>query len=200
MVEKGRKLYQQATHQYETIKNSWEDESTKARVHYDNQLKPLAGHRLQATTPADYSFHFDDVFYIAFGLLEGATSAIPTSTFNYQCGKNVTNARLWSEAAGTSFSTDDTAQGVAYVYKVLQISDDITINCWLGIKASATISTTTLFSMEGVPTNLLYNAGFMFTDVLNLVNYNILSTDPYWYYFAFNLGDFLVRFIYRDDS
>lgn len=199
IVEKGRRLYERASHEYETIKNAWEEES-KARVYYDNNLKPMVQKKLQATTETDFSFQFDDIFNIAFGLLEGATSAIPTSTLNFQCGKNVTNARLWTEAAGTSFAAADDKAGVSYIYKVLQIADDITINCWLGIKASAAVDTAELLTMDGIPTNLLYNAGFMFTDILNLVNYNVLSTDPYWYYVAYNAGDFLVRFIYRDDS
>ena len=201
-VEKGKKLYEQASQQYGVIQSNLKEQSSKARVNFDNKIKPASEHRVQASTTkkADYSFHFDDIFNLAFGLLEGATSAIPTSTYNYQCGKNVTNARLYSEASGTAFSSGDVTQGVSYVYKVLQITDDITINCWLGIKAAATISGSTLLTMDGIPTNILYNAGFMFTDVLNLVNYNVLSTDPYWYYFAFNLGDFMVRFIYKDSS
>jgi len=45
--------------------------------------------KVSATGP-DMSFHFSDPLYIAFGLIEGAMSAVSTSTFNFQCGRNVT--------------------------------------------------------------------------------------------------------------
>ena len=35
------------------------------------------------TTEIDTSFAFDDIFNIMFGIVEGATSAIPSSTFNF---------------------------------------------------------------------------------------------------------------------
>ena len=35
------------------------------------------------TTDIDTSFAFDDIFNVMFGIIEGATSAIPSSTFNY---------------------------------------------------------------------------------------------------------------------
>lgn len=207
IVEEGRRLYSKATKEYETVKNFWEQEKTsykRKEVVYDNELKPLQLVRkiLMSTQlkKVDKTFKFESIFYMAFGVIEGATSAIPTSTYNFQCGKNVTNARLWTEAATTSFAAKNDAEAMANIYKVLQVTDDITINCWLGIKDAAALDTQQLTTMDGIPTNLLYNAGFMFTDILNLIYYDELSDDPYWYYLAFNMGDFLVRFIYREDD
>ena len=44
--------------------------------------------------------------------------------------------------------------------------------------------------------NVLYNAGYMFTDILDLVYYNYANTNPYWYYVAYNMGDFFIRFFF----
>jgi hypothetical protein len=62
------------------------------------------------------------------------------------------------------------------------------------------VSPSELLSGGELGQNLLYNAGFMFTDVLDIAWYDQRNTDPYWYYFSYRLGDFLIRFIYRDES
>lgn len=97
-------------------------------------------------------------------------------------------------------ATGDTDSSVSYAYKTMQITDDITINCWLGIGAVSNLDSTSLLSSDGILTNLLYNAGFMFTDVLDIIYYDTTNTQPYWYYIANRAGDFLVRFIYRDTT
>jgi hypothetical protein len=45
--------------------------------------------KVSATAP-DTSFHFSDPLYVVFGIIEGAMSAVETSTYNFQCGRNVT--------------------------------------------------------------------------------------------------------------
>lgn len=90
IVEKGRRLYTKIESEYETIKNFWEqDQSSYKRreVVYNNKLKPLQilEKILRADTlnHVDKTFKFDSLFFMTFGLIEGATSAIPTSTYNY---------------------------------------------------------------------------------------------------------------------
>ncbi len=89
---------------------------------------------------------------------------------------------------------------MADIYKILQNVDDITINCIQGFEGASNLNTATLFTSNGLLTNILYNAGFMFTDILNIISYNTANTNPFWYYLSFNMGDFLVRFIYRDTT
>ena len=45
--------------------------------------------KVSATGP-DMTFRFSDPLYVVFGVIEGAMSAVSTSTYNYQCGRNVT--------------------------------------------------------------------------------------------------------------
>lgn len=89
---------------------------------------------------------------------------------------------------------------MADINKILLNVDDITINCYQAIAGSANVNSDTLFTSDGLLTNVLYNAGFMFTDILDIVYYDTTSTDPYWYYVAFRGGDFSIRFIYRDTT
>ncbi|CDW77793.1 UNKNOWN [Stylonychia lemnae] len=172
------------------------------RMQENNQKRVAQKGRslLQVLANPDMTFHLADVLYIGFGVVEGAMSAVPTSVFNYQCGKNVTQSRLYFAAAVQDFSQQKTDSAVANMYKILQSVDDITINCVLGVQTSANTDVTKLFTSDGVLTNILYNAGFMFTDVLDIIRYDDSDTNPYWYYVFYRVGDFLIRFVYRDTT
>lgn len=43
--------------------------------------------------------------------------------------------------------------------------------------------------------NILFNVGFMYTDIKNLVVIGMSNTSQY-YQFAYAIGDFLMRFVY----
>jgi len=70
----------------------------------------------------------------------------------------------------------------------------LTINCVQAYYEETNLAHNFQWSTMGV--NVLYNAGFMFTDILNIVFYNYANTNPYWYYVAYNMGDFFVRFFF----
>lgn len=53
---------------------------------------------------------------------------------------------------------------------------------------------------ETLVTNILYNLGFQFTDVLDLIFIDPSNTEPFWYYVSYRIGDFLIRFIYKDTT
>ncbi len=75
--------------------------------------------------------------------------------------------------------------------------DDLVINCVLAYDEEITAEDA--FTFKEMGTNLLYNAGFMFTDVLDIVYYDYSNTNPYWYYFFYRMGDFFVRFFIREE-
>jgi hypothetical protein len=88
----------------------------------------------------------------------------------------------------------------------MQRSDDIVINC-----GNAIVSNDDAFNVfannngdsytgETLVTNILYNLGFQFTDVLDLIFIDPANTEPFWYYVAFRVGDFFIRFLYKDTS
>jgi hypothetical protein len=53
---------------------------------------------------------------------------------------------------------------------------------------------------ESLILNILYNLGFQFTAILDLIFIDPDSKDPFWYYVAYRIGDFLIRFLYRDTT
>jgi len=81
--------------------------------------------------------------------------------------------------------------------------DDLTINCGqsvFGASFPEFLGPPNAYPMEALVLNLLYNIGFQFTDILDLIFVDPTSPDPFWYYVFFRIGDFIIRFIYRDTS
>lgn len=124
--------------------------------------------------------------------------AIPSSTYNYQCGRNATLARGYLEDMSTEFSKREIDDGIKEFASALALTDDLTINCILAVQESSTTNILSIFSSNEVFINILYNAGFMFTDILDLIFYDNSSTDPFYYYASYRFGDFFIRFVYSD--
>ena len=101
-----------------------------------------------------------------------------------------------------AYSLEDDDSTMSNFYQIASRTDDIYENCYLAIKDVTEIETTVgyLYSYNGIGVNILYNLGYMFTDILDLVFYDPTNTESYWYYVAFRVGDILIRFIYRDDE
>ena len=103
----------------------------------------------------------------------------------------------------TDFSLGEDDDGMTYLNSLLTKTDDIYQNCYLAVSSTASMPTdmTSLVSADSpILLNILYNLGYQFTDVLDLIFYDPSNTQPYWYYVSFRLGDFFIRFIYRDET
>ena len=53
---------------------------------------------------------------------------------------------------------------------------------------------------ETLITNILYNLGFQFTNVLDLIFIDPENKEPFWYYVFYIVGDFMIRFVYKDTT
>jgi hypothetical protein len=81
-------------------------------------------------------------------------------------------------------------------------TDDLWINCYSAFAAAATLpsSFSDFYKTDLLLENLLYNLGYMFTDILDLIFYDPTNREPYWYYVAYRIGDFSIRFFYADKT
>ena len=86
------------------------------------------------------------------------------------------------------------------VYNMMSRVGNLTLNCYYGILYTSTINWATLFTSDELINNILYNLGYMFTDVLNIIIYNPKQTNRYSYYLGFNVGDFFIRFLYYNTN
>jgi hypothetical protein len=160
-----------------------------------------------STTPSPWSnpgFALIDLFNIPIGFVEGAMAAIQSNTNNYYCSMNSTAARNNMQNMFQYIQVNDINNAVNQLYLGLQKVDNIVINCGNSI-INATIPNlfvgtgNTYFGQQFVM-NILYNVGFQFTDILNLIFINPAMTQPFWYFVFYTIGDFLIRFLYRSNN
>ena len=91
-------------------------------------------------------------------------------------------------------------------YRAIEKTDDVVINCGNAIISND--DALDVFSSnngdtyvgETFITNILYNLGFQFTDILDLIFIDPSNTEPFWYYVFYRVGDFMIRFIYKDTT
>lgn len=99
------------------------------------------------------------------------------------------------------FSENYTAQGMKALNTLMSYTGPITATCYKGV--NETLSSGTFSNLEKGDTllvNILYNAGYMYTDVFDIIT-GVPSTGLTWpYYLAFQVGDFFARFLYESES
>jgi len=98
----------------------------------------------------------------------------------------------------TDFSKKDVTDGIKYLSYSLNQIDDLTINCVSAYTTSTYTDVTETLKPYNIFLNLLYNAGFMTTDVLNVVFFQPSANNIFWYEVPFYFGDFFIRFFYSD--
>jgi hypothetical protein len=79
------------------------------------------------------------------------------------------------------------------------LTDDINgavYNCFFSIVTPGKAAGyTTAFTKTLVMWNILFNLGYMYTDIFNFIKL-IYYGNKYYYWFAYYAGDFVMRFIY----
>lgn len=82
----------------------------------------------------------------------------------------------------------------------LQYADEICYNCYMGVHESIDpISYQNLFTSDELLLNILFNAGYMYTDIYNIATNSPATVSNWAYFLAYNVGDFMVRFLYRTE-
>ncbi len=143
-----------------------------------------------------------DYFLSIIGFIDGALGAFPSDSNIFFCNGNTTAARLHIENMIDDIILAESDDAVTELSSAIGYTKEICSECQLGI--SAQIDPTTYGQTYSDPIfylkNLLYNAGFMFSDVLLMVVYNDSNTDDYSYEVSYLAGDFIVRFFYRNTT
>ena len=66
------------------------------------------------------------------------------------------------------------------------------------VYSSAEIFNNRLMVHDNIITNLIFNIGFMYSDLANYFTLNQVNL-YYWYNVGVGIGDFMIRFWYRTD-
>jgi hypothetical protein len=152
------------------------------------------------------TFGLLDVFNAPLGFVEGALGAIKSKESNFLCSRNTTATRKNFEAMVGRINNDQINDAVTEFYRAIQRTDDVVINC-----GNAIIENNDIFDVlsskngdsyqgETLVTNILYNLGFQITAVLDLIFIDPDNKEPFWYYVAYRIGDFVIRFFYKDTT
>lgn len=142
-------------------------------------------------------WEWDDYVQFSLGVVDGAMGALPSGTKALYCNKNSTLFRTYLNTTLNFFDKKDTKNGMLNFNRMITLTDEIANNCYYGIQDQITLNFLEIFGITLIE-NVLYNAGYMFTDVLTVITTDPNSIYNYPYFLAIQIGDFLMRFIYRD--
>lgn len=148
------------------------------------------------------TFSVSDIYNIPIGFVLGAMGAIQSRSSNYYCSKNTTAAQIDLNLMMINFKNNQPTSGMQYLYAAMQLFGNIAISCTQSLLQvyvpDLFYGPDNAYPGQQFLLNILYNLGFQITDILNLVFYDTTITQPFWYYVSYQLGDFAIRFIYRD--
>lgn len=112
---------------------------------------------------------FYDYLDFFLGLIDGSFGALPQGTAAQQCSVHNINARKHLKTATTKFNAKQEKDGMTALHDFMNLIDDLGNTCYYGVETYVALDYSTFISGGGVLENLLYNAGFMFTDVVEIV-------------------------------
>lgn len=134
------------------------------------------------------------------GAVDGALSALPSGSSGLYCNKNSTLARTYLNTTLGYFNKNDAKNGMKNLYNMMSTFDEVSNNCYYAIQGQITVNWSNFFSGDILLQNVLFNAGFMFTDILTVATTDASLYSNYPYILASSVGDFCMRFFYRDTS
>ena len=151
-----------------------------------------------------YVWEAPDYVQAPFALVIGALNALPTASFGFKCSKNTTSARASLIEAINYFNQTEIFDGVQSIHDMIGYFDEIGMFCYWSFKTELTEAYfLKLFTVWWeIPVNLLYNLGFMWTNAINYCFYTPETVpDGDWGFFTvYLIGDFIMRFFYRDEN
>ena len=83
---------------------------------------------------------------------------------------------------------------------MLLLTDELGNTCYYGIDTYVNLDYNTLVAGGLLFENVLFNAGFMFTDVIELILNSPSTVTDYPYFVGYRTGDFFIRFLYKDTT
>jgi hypothetical protein len=97
----------------------------------------------------------------------------------------------------TKFGTaNDNSAGLASFDALLKNIPGITFNCFYAAVDPTNAGTTSQFSVKNIGWNILYNLGYMYSDLKNIIDIFGSSTPDEYEELGGYIGDFIIRFFY----
>lgn len=165
---------------------------------------PIMGHPL-VTLQQNYTWGVKDYVQAPFAILIGSLHALPSDSFGYKCSRNTTSLRAFLIDGIEYAELYEVLNSATAFYESFGYLDEVGIFCldafledlnqdyWTNLFANWYIS---------IPVNLLYNAGFMWVDVINYIYYTpeTVPDNDFGFFTIYLFSDFLMRIFYHDPS
>jgi hypothetical protein len=137
-----------------------------------------------------------------FGFFDGAINAMPKGSYMSECGENSKLMRIELLNATNYMIERDLTNMVERIYNALSFVYSMNLYCFYGFKTFISITfIQELITNYDLPMNMVYNSGFIYTDLLMLFIGVPGDTATDWmYYVFFYVGDFIFRFLFREAS
>lgn len=137
---------------------------------------------------------------MTFGALDGILNAMPKGGLLSNCGINLLAQRTLYINASNLYAERELTQAVTNLYKGMQYIYKVNYNCYYGaISVINQAYLTALITNLKILENLMFNVGFIYTDIMMLYIGKPGETESdYAYYLAFYIGDFIFRFIFKE--
>ena len=128
--------------------------------------------------------------------------ALPDDSFTYECNVATVDARTDLLEMFEDISNKERADAYAEFESMCTYAHPITVNCYYGVQEQIDPDTygDTFFSFKNIMLNFLYNAGYMYVDIFNIITNDRTTQDEWPYYLGTQVGDFLMRWIWRDET
>ena len=150
----------------------------------------------------EYQFTIFSVIQIIFGVIDGMVNALPIGDNLYLCGANSEEQRNAMIEMYEYFVERKLTKSVYQAYVSLRYMHAVANHCFYGLTPLVNLETIqTLLDDLDIVYNLLFNFGFIWTDLVMLSIGRIGETEvDYFYYLFFYLADLVMRFLFRQTS
>ena len=85
------------------------------------------------------------------------------------------------------------------IHDAMLLIDGMGNHCYYGVESYIVLDYATFFTLGGIGENVLFNLGFMFTDIVEILLNGPDTIHKWTYYVAYRVGDFAMRFFYKDE-
>lgn len=155
----------------------------------------------QLSQQRQYAVNVDIMFQALFGFFDGAINALPKGSLVSNCGLLLKAQRMDLLNMTNFIINKDILNAVNRYNTALNRTYNLTYNCYYGFSYFLSSKyQADLWLQGGIGKNILFNSGFMYTDVLMMiVGQPGRTLADYIYFQAFYIGDFVFRLIFRQE-
>ena len=141
----------------------------------------------------------DDFLNIGLGGVEGAIDVLPKDNILSFCKNNITISPDHVNYITANYTSFDLLNLMKSGEAITDVGSSIIFNCYYSVFSIIDpVTYSNLFTNNAIVFNLLFNLGFMYTDVSSIIQLNQATEGTnYWRKMGKYGGDFIMRIFYR---